>query len=200
MGSQRVGHYRVAFTFTFHFHSTKWSFLCCTLVIFFMHSIISVCMSFPISEFTPPLFPLWYPYVCSLPLSKYIFVFLEFGLHSPRTYNQCFSDSNGHMNHLGILLICKFWFHMSGWNLKFCISFILYWSIVGYQSCVTLRSTGKRFSYTYSWIWASLVAQLVKNLPAMLQTWVQSLGWEDPLEKGKATHCSILAWRIPWIV
>ena len=161
-----------------------------------MHSIISVCMSFPISEFTPPLFPLWYPYVCSLPLSKYIFVFLEFGLHSPRTYNQCFSDSNGHMNHLGILLICKFWFHMSGWNLKFCISFILYWSIVGYQSCVTLRSTGKRFSYTYSWIWASLVAQLVKNLPAMLQTWVQSLGWEDTLEKATATHPSILAWRI----
>ena len=44
---------------------------------------------------------------------------------------------------------------------------------------------------------ASLVAQLVKNLPAMRQTWVGSLGWEDPLEKGKATHSSILAWRIP---
>ena len=43
-------------------------------------------------------------------------------------------------------------------------------------------------------IWASLVAQLVKNLPAMLETWVWSLGWEDPLEKGKATHPSILAW------
>ena len=47
-------------------------------------------------------------------------------------------------------------------------------------------------------LWASLVAQLVKNLPAMRETWVQSLGWEDPLEKGKATHCSILAWRSPW--
>ena len=46
--------------------------------------------------------------------------------------------------------------------------------------------------------WASLVAQLVKNPPAMWETWVQSLGWEDPLEKGKATHSSILAWRIPW--
>ena len=46
--------------------------------------------------------------------------------------------------------------------------------------------------------WASLVAQLVKNLPAMRETWVQSLGWEDSLEKGKATHSSILAWRIPW--
>ena len=47
-------------------------------------------------------------------------------------------------------------------------------------------------------VWASLVAQLVKNLPVMQETWVQSLGWEDPLEKGKATHSSILAWRIPW--
>ena len=47
---------------------------------------------------------------------------------------------------------------------------------------------------------ASLVAQLVKNLPAMQETWFQSLGWEDPLEKGKATHSSILAWRIPWTV
>jgi len=45
--------------------------------------------------------------------------------------------------------------------------------------------------------WASLVAQTVKNLPAMRETWVQSLGWEDPLEKGTTTHSSILAWRIP---
>ena len=44
---------------------------------------------------------------------------------------------------------------------------------------------------------ASVIAQLVKNLPAMRETWVQSLGWEDPLEKGKATHSSILARRIP---
>ena len=44
---------------------------------------------------------------------------------------------------------------------------------------------------------ASLVAQLVKNLPVMRETWVSSLGWEDPLEKGMATHSSILAWRIP---
>ena len=44
---------------------------------------------------------------------------------------------------------------------------------------------------------ASLVALLVKNPPTMRETWVQSLGWEDPLEKGKATHSSILAWRIP---
>ena len=47
-------------------------------------------------------------------------------------------------------------------------------------------------------IWASLVAQLVKNLPVMQETWVQSLGWEDPLEKGKTTHSSIPAWRTSW--
>ena len=46
----------------------------------------------------------------------------------------------------------------------------------------------------------SLVAHLVKNPPAMWETWVRSLGWEDPLEKGMATHFSILAWRIPWTV
>ena len=44
------------------------------------------------------------------------------------------------------------------------------------------------------------MAQLKKNLPAMRETWVQSLGWEDPLEKGKATHSSILAWRMPWTI
>ena len=44
------------------------------------------------------------------------------------------------------------------------------------------------------------MAQLVKNPPAMWETWVLSLDWEDPLEKGKATHFSILAWRIPWTI
>ena len=48
--------------------------------------------------------------------------------------------------------------------------------------------------------WASYVAQLVKNPPAMQETWVLSLDWEDPLEKGKATHSRILAWRITWTV
>ena len=47
--------------------------------------------------------------------------------------------------------------------------------------------------------WTSLVDQTVKNLPAMWQTWIGSLGWEDPLEEGMATHSSILAWEIPWI-
>ena len=46
--------------------------------------------------------------------------------------------------------------------------------------------------------WASLVAQMVKNLPAMQETQVQPQVWEDPLEKGMATHSGILAWRIPW--
>ena len=52
--------------------------------------------------------------------------------------------------------------------------------------------------YPLQYSWASLVAQLVKNLPAMWETWVWFLGWEDPLEKGTASHSSILAWRIPW--
>ena len=46
--------------------------------------------------------------------------------------------------------------------------------------------------------WASRVAQMVKNLPAVWETWVQSLGWEDPVEEGMDTYSSILAWRIPW--
>ena len=62
------------------------------------------------------------------------------------------------------------------------------------------RSTGEGIGYPLQYSWASLVAQLVKNLPAMQETWVQSLGWEDPLKKGKGTHSSILAWRITWIV
>ena len=59
------------------------------------------------------------------------------------------------------------------------------------------RSTGEGIRYSLQYSRASLVAQLVKDPPVMQETWVLSLGWEDPLEKGKATHCSILAWRIP---
>ena len=62
------------------------------------------------------------------------------------------------------------------------------------------RYAGEGIGYPLQYSWASLVAQLVKNLPAKQETWVGSLGWEDPLEKGKATHSSILAWRIPWTV
>ena len=60
------------------------------------------------------------------------------------------------------------------------------------------RSTGEGIGYPLQYSWASLEAQLVKNLPAMQEPWVQSLGWEAPLEKEKATHSSILDWRIPW--
>ena len=61
----------------------------------------------------------------------------------------------------------------------------------------TERSAGEGIGYPLQCSWASFVAQLVKNPPAMRETWVQSLVWEDPLEKGKATHSSILSWRIP---
>ena len=62
------------------------------------------------------------------------------------------------------------------------------------------RSPGEEVGYPLQNSWVSLVAQLVKNTPAMRDTWVRSLGWEDPFEKGKATHFSVLAWRIPWAV
>ena len=60
------------------------------------------------------------------------------------------------------------------------------------------RFLGERIGYPLQYSWTSSVAQMVKNLPAMQKTWVRSLGWEDPLEEGKATHSSILAWRIQW--
>ena len=62
------------------------------------------------------------------------------------------------------------------------------------------RCAGDGIGYPLQYSWASLVAQLVKNLLAMWETWVPSLGSKDPLKKGKATHSSILAWRIPWTV
>ena len=62
------------------------------------------------------------------------------------------------------------------------------------------RSTGDGIGYPLQYSWASFETQLVINLPAMWETWVRFLGWEDPLEKGRATHSSILAWRIPWTV
>ena len=62
------------------------------------------------------------------------------------------------------------------------------------------RSVGEGIGYPLQYSWASLVAQLVKNLSAMQENWVRSLGWEDTLEKGKAAHSSTLAWRIPWTI
>ena len=60
------------------------------------------------------------------------------------------------------------------------------------------RSPGERKAYPLQYSWVSFVAQLVKNLPAMWDTWVQFLGWEDPLEMEMAPTPVILAWRIPW--
>ena len=62
------------------------------------------------------------------------------------------------------------------------------------------RFSGEGIGYPLQYSWFSLVAQLVKNLSAMQETWFLSLDWEDLLEKGKATHSSILAWRMPWTV
>ena len=64
----------------------------------------------------------------------------------------------------------------------------------------SIPGSGNGIGYPLQSSWASLVAQLAKNPPAVWETWVQSLGWEDPLEKWKATHSSILAWRMPWTV
>ena len=62
------------------------------------------------------------------------------------------------------------------------------------------RSAGEGIGYPLQYSWASLVVQLVKNPPAVQETWVLSLGWDDPLEKGTATHPSIQAWRISWTI
>ena len=59
------------------------------------------------------------------------------------------------------------------------------------------RSPREGIGYPLPYSWASLVAQMVKNLPAMWETWIQSLGWEDPLEEGVEIHTTIPAWRIP---
>ena len=62
------------------------------------------------------------------------------------------------------------------------------------------KSTGEEIGYPLQYFGASLMTQLVNNPPAMRETWVQPLAWEDPLEKGTATHSNILAWRISWTV
>ena len=71
--------------------------------------------------------------------------------------------------------------------------------VVGlFESLFFLQYYGGELCWNKLCIGVSLVAQIVKNLPAIQETWVQSLGWEDPLDKEMATHSSILAWRIPW--
>ena len=84
-------------------------------------------------------------------------------------------------------------------------SSILAWRIPWIEEPSRLQSMGsqsrtqlKRFSTHVHMHWTSLVAQMVKSLPTVWETWVQSLGWEDPLEKEMATHSSILVWKTPW--
>ena len=99
---------------------------------------------------------------------------------------------------------------MRAWNLLVVLACLSFDSSVGKESTCNAgdpgsiprseRSTGKGIGYPLQYSWASLVAQLVKNPLAMPETWVQSLGWEELLEKGKITHASTLAWRISWIV
>ena len=60
----------------------------------------------------------------------------------------------------------------------------------------TGRSPGEGIGYPLQYSWASLITQLAKNPPVMWETWILSLGWEEPLEKGKATHSNILVWRL----
>ena len=70
-----------------------------------------------------------------------------------------------------------------------------------YMICNTIYGVWTHIQcINYTLVRVSLTAQLVKNPPAMQETWVRSLGWEDPLEKGKPTYSSILAWSIPWTV
>ena len=90
---------------------------------------------------------------------------------------------------------------------RFCISVGLSDSSVSKESACNAedpgsipglgRSAGEGIGYPLQHPWASLMAQLVKNLPSVEESWVRLLGWEDPLEKGTVTHSSILAWRIP---
>ena len=120
---------------------------------------------------------------------------------------------------LGVMSISELWSSQPDivWISKHAVMFspwlahfILVYSSVGKESACNAgdpglipgsgSSPGAGIGYPLQYSWASLVAQMVKNLPAILETWVWSLGWEDPLEKGKATHSSILAWRIAWTV
>ena len=104
-----------------------------------------------------------------------------------------------------ILISCSFLFVFV--LLPLCICY-LYFSLAGKESTCNAgdpssipgsgRSPGERISYPLQYSWAYLMIQKVKNLPAMRETWVQSLGWEGSLEVGMATQSRIIAWRIPW--
>ena len=92
------------------------------------------------------------------------------------------------------------WFKLPGSYSKFPLAIYLILHMVMYMFqfySLNRRSSGEWIGCSLQSSWASLVAKLVKNPPVIQETWVQSLGWKDPLEKGKATHSHILAWRIP---
>ena len=79
------------------------------------------------------------------------------------------------------------------------LKFIFNWRRIALKCCLGFLHTTTWISHKYTYIESSLVAQMVKHLPAMRETRVRSLGWEDLLEKEMATHSSTLAWRIPWM-
>ena len=93
------------------------------------------------------------------------------------------------------------WWHTAALTFTLTKAFdIFMWNYTGDSGFIlgSGRSAGEGIGYPLQYSWASLVAQLVKNVPAMWETWVLSLAWEDALKKGKATQSSILAWRSPW--
>ena len=87
------------------------------------------------------------------------------------------------------------YFFYQGTILPFHFKIYIYWGLIDLQCCFSFKCTAKWISYTF--IHSSLVAQMVKTLPAMWETWIWSLGWEDPLKMGMVTDSSILACRIP---
>ena len=80
-----------------------------------------------------------------------------------------------------------------------CLFLFFYWGAVALQCCIDFCYTTKLISHMYTHIRTSLVAQMIKCLPATQDTWVRSLSGEDPPEKEKAILCSTLAWKIPWM-
>ena len=86
--------------------------------------------------------------------------------------------------------------------LKCVVKYVKFWNVhvEKWLNSVCLKGFQNDHLMAILLFWASLVAQLVKNPPTVWETWVLSLGWEDPLEKGMATHTSIWAWRSPWTV
>ena len=98
------------------------------------------------------------------------------------------------------------WVYSLGWEDILEKEMATHSSILAWRITWTIQSMGSQrvkhgwatFTFTCVLHQASLVVQMVKNLPAMMETWTQSLGWEEPLQKGMATHSSIFAWRISW--